>query len=132
MGDPTQIHQVIVNLITNAVHAIGLNHGLISISLEKIPSVARDAPGLIRLSVTDTGCGMDEDTQRRIFDPFFTTKPVGEGSGLGLSVVHGIVANHDGSITVESKPGYGSLFVVDLPIAAGEADAEAAQHRSVA
>jgi PAS domain S-box-containing protein len=132
MGDPTQIHQVVVNLMTNAAHAIGPKHGLISISLEEITGSKPDEPGLIRLAIADTGCGMAEETQRRIFDPFFTTKAVGEGTGLGLSVVHGIIANHNGSITVDSKPGYGSLFVVDLPIAARELASDAAQQRSVA
>jgi signal transduction histidine kinase len=132
MGDPTQIHQIIVNLMTNAVHAIGLSHGVISISLKEVPSAGTGEPGLVRLAVADTGCGMDEETQHRIFDPFFTTKPVGEGSGLGLSVVHGIVSNHDGSIAVESAPGRGSRFVVDLPSAAHEDNANAAEQRSVA
>jgi PAS domain S-box-containing protein len=130
LGDSTQIHQVVVNLVTNAVHAIGMGHGTISISLEEIASRKDGEPSLVRLTVADTGCGMDEETQRRIFDPFFTTKAVGEGTGLGLSVVHGIVSNHHGSIAVESALGRGTRFIVDLPIATHET--EAADQRSVA
>jgi PAS domain S-box-containing protein len=132
MGDPSQIHQVIVNLMTNAVQAIGLKHGQIFISLEEIPSPAAGTARLIRLAVADTGCGMDEETKRRIFDPFFTTKAVGEGTGLGLSVVHGIVSNHNGSITVESTPAHGTRFVVDLPVAAVATESDAVDQRSVA
>ena len=130
LGDSTQIHQVVVNLVTNAVHAIGMGHGTISVSLAAVAGPGNGEPGLARLTVADTGCGMDEETQRRVFDPFFTTKAVGEGTGLGLSVVHGIVSNHQGSIAVESALGRGTRFVVDLPIATHET--EIAGQRSVA
>ena len=110
IGDPTQLHQVVVNLVTNAVHAIGMQLGTVTVAVAALP-------GIVRLSVRDSGCGMDEATQKRIFDPFFTTKSVGEGSGLGLSVVHGIVVGHGGTIYVESRPGHGACFIIDLPSA---------------
>jgi PAS domain S-box-containing protein len=122
-GDPGQIHQVIVNLMTNAVHAIGPKLGTITVGVGALPGGERGDPSLARLSVRDTGCGIDEATRQRIFDPFFTTKPVGEGSGLGLSVVHGIVTSHGGTIRVESAPGQGARFIVDLPLADAPAGA---------
>jgi PAS domain S-box-containing protein len=117
LGDPGQMHQVIVNLLTNAVHAIGLQLGTITVGVSTFLETRSGEPGFVRLSVRDTGCGMDEAMQKRIFDPFFTTKAVGEGSGLGLSVVHGIVIGHGGQIRVESHPGRGARFVIDLPLA---------------
>jgi PAS domain S-box-containing protein len=117
-GDPNQLHQVIVNLVTNAAHAIGDGHGTITVGLRK------DGAAL-RLSVADTGCGMDEATKARIFEPFFTTKEVGKGTGLGLAVVHGIVKQHGGRIEVESAPGRGTRFDVILPAFSGAAGAAA-------
>jgi PAS domain S-box-containing protein len=119
VGDPTQIHQVVVNLVTNAVHAIGPQPGCINVRLGTNRTSRR-----IRLSVSDTGCGMDDATRSRIFEPFFTTKPVGEGTGLGLSVVHGIVERHRGRIEVDSVPGKGTTFTIQL---SGMTDAEAAR-----
>jgi PAS domain S-box-containing protein len=121
--DSTQIHQVIVNLATNAAHAIGDRPGVIEVRLDAVELDDRDtnrAPGLhpgryVRLYVGDTGCGMTRETLDRIFDPFFTTKPVGQGTGLGLSVVHGIVRGHDGAITVYSQPGQGTAFHLYFP-----------------
>jgi signal transduction histidine kinase len=107
-GDDGQLHQVIVNLVTNAAHAIGDDKGVISVSLGSVEH--DDAPPVVRLRVADTGCGMDEATRARIFEPFFTTKPVNEGTGLGLSVVHGIVTAHGGTISVASVPGQGTAF----------------------
>jgi PAS domain S-box-containing protein len=113
IGDPSQLHQVIINLVTNAAYAIGAAKGRIEVELR------RSAEGNgIELVVRDTGTGMDPETMQRIFDPFFTTKPVGEGTGLGLSVVHGIVASHQGRIRVDSRLGEGTEFVVTLPQAA--------------
>ena len=124
LADPTQMQQVVMNLCTNAAHAVRRTGGSISIDLTGFSfSSAEDAPdptmspGLYaRLSVTDTGEGMPPEVFGRIFDPFFTTKAPGEGTGLGLSVVHGIVASHGGTITVSSEQGKGSTFNVYLPV----------------
>jgi signal transduction histidine kinase len=112
MGDPGQCYQVLVNLISNAARAIGTGPGVISVRLEHDSNTGR-----VVLSVQDTGCGMDEATQRRIFEPFYTTRKVGEGTGLGLSVVHGIVSRHGGTIEVKSAPGEGTTFFIRLPCA---------------
>ncbi|XSG76803.1 PAS domain S-box protein [Herpetosiphon llansteffanensis] len=122
-ADPTQIFQIIMNLATNAAHAIGNNRGLIEIRLDLVHLTAellRAVPNLqqghyVRLSVSDNGCGMEQETIKRIFDPFFTTKPLGEGTGLGLSVVDGIMKNHDGAITVYSQMNKGSTFRLYFP-----------------
>ena len=121
-ADPSQIQQVIMNLCTNAAYAMRGTTGSIDISLQGITFGSTDLPeadmqpgDYLVLSVKDTGSGMDEEVRKRIFEPFFTTKPVGEGTGLGLSVVYGIVKNHKGGITVYSEPGKGSIFKVYLP-----------------
>ena len=121
-ADPSQIQQVIMNLCTNAAHAMRGTTGVIDISLQGITFGSTDLPeadmrpgDYLVLSVKDTGVGMDEEVKKRIFEPFFTTKPAGEGTGLGLSVVYGIVKSHKGSITVYSEPGRGSIFKVYLP-----------------
>jgi len=108
IGDPSQLHQVILNLVTNAAQAIGAASGTISVAITPESE-------MLRLSVVDTGCGMDEATRIRIFEPFFTTKPVNEGTGLGMSVVHGIVMSHGGHIEVRSVLGSGSEIIVSLP-----------------
>ncbi len=122
--DATQIHQVIINLCTNASHAMD-GRGVLDISLRKeycvggpdAPYVSGVEPGpCLRLSVTDTGHGMDAETLQHIFEPYFTTKEVGKGTGLGLAVVHGIVKRHGGGILVRSEPGTGSTFDVFLPM----------------
>jgi PAS domain S-box-containing protein len=118
VGDPGQIHQIILNLVTNAAHAIGEAHGTISVSLAEAVQETPQAHRVIRLVVRDTGCGMEQQTMKRIFEPFFSTKEVGEGTGLGLSVVHGIVTAYGGRITVDSRPGRGTAFTVDLPLKA--------------
>jgi len=122
LGDTNQLHQVFMNFVTNAAQAIGTVMGTISVSLSPARKRAPgDEAGLrewIRPSVADTGCGMDEATAARIFDPFFTTRDVGRGTGLGLSVVHGIVARHAGHIDVESTLGSGTMFKVYFPAAA--------------
>jgi two-component system cell cycle sensor histidine kinase/response regulator CckA len=110
-GNATQVHQLLLNLIANAAQAIGEQKGRITVGLR--PS-ARDS-SMVELEVRDTGTGMDLETQKRIFEPFFTTKAVGAGTGLGLSVVHGIVHSHGGAIEVRSAPREGSSFVISLP-----------------
>jgi PAS domain S-box-containing protein len=110
-ADPGQLQQIVINLMTNAAHAIGEATGTIAVRLEQRAG-GRD----LCLSVADSGCGMDEATRTRIFEPFFTTKEVGKGTGLGLSVVHGIVNDHGGRIEVESAPGKGTRFDVILPV----------------
>jgi signal transduction histidine kinase len=114
MGDPGQLYQILVNLVSNASRAIGTGPGTITVRLGS-DSATND----VTLTVSDTGCGMDEATRRRIFEPFYTTRKVGEGTGLGLSVVHGLVTSHGGRIDVESTPGQGSTFTIHLP-GAGE------------
>jgi PAS domain S-box-containing protein len=123
LADATQIGQVLMNLCTNAWHAIGDPGGRVSITLDRVEASTEDGHGVslapgsyARLDVSDTGCGMDEATQLRIFEPFFTTKPVGHGTGLGLSVAHGIVAAHGGAMSVDSAPGIGTTFRVYLPV----------------
>jgi PAS domain S-box-containing protein len=121
--DSTQIHQIIVNLAMNAAHAIGDHPGHIKVKLDAafINSEQASASSdlvegrYVRLFVSDDGCGMDAATQRKIFDPFFTTKPPGQGTGLGLSVVHGIVSSYDGAIKVFSEPGEGTAFHLYFP-----------------
>jgi PAS domain S-box-containing protein len=121
--DSTQLHQVIVNLATNASHAIGDKPGTITLRLDSRTLLAADRLAVpevhegryVCLTVSDDGCGMDRATLDRVFDPFFTTKSVGQGTGLGLSVVHGIVSSHGGAITAYSQPGYGTSFVLYFP-----------------
>ncbi len=128
LGDPSEIEQVIMNLCANAYHAMRGQVGLLDISLRDIDLKTiqtfdyKDlSPGkYVRLTVSDTGCGIDPAIRDRIFDPYFTTKPIGEGSGLGLSIVHGIVTNCGGSIMVDSKPGQGATFDIYLPAVARE------------
>jgi PAS domain S-box-containing protein len=120
LADPGQVIQVLMNLGTNAAHAIGQSPGTITVRVEAAaPEVL--PPGLptvpyLRISVSDTGCGISPQVMQRMFEPFFTTKPQGEGSGLGLAVVHGIVKSHDGAITVDSNPGKGTRFNIFLPL----------------
>ena len=123
LGNSIQIHQVIMNLCTNAFHAMEDQGGVLTLGLTTIeltPEMVKDlgiSPGeYARLSITDTGMGMDNTVLDQIFNPYFTTKPVGKGTGLGLSVVHGIVHSHGGRITVDSRPQCGSRFDVYLPL----------------
>ncbi len=124
MGDFTQLHQIIMNLCTNASQALGASHGTIDVSASAVEldsEFVRFHPGLqegryLRLAISDTGCGMDEETIKRIFEPFFTTKGVGiGGTGLGLSVVHGIIRDHKGEIMVYSEINKGTTFHIYLP-----------------
>ena len=121
--DATQIFQVVLNLATNAIHAIDDRKGLIELKLdapvvreEEVHAYSQIPVGrYVRLSISDNGCGMDAATLERIFDPFFTTKPTDKGSGLGLSVVHGIVTAHRGLLKVNSEPGKGTVFQIYFP-----------------
>ncbi len=108
-GDPTQLHQVLMNLGTNAVQAIGNRPGRLTFSEERAPD---GAPCIV---VSDTGPGMPPEVVARIFEPFFTTKSPTEGTGLGLAVVHGIMEAHKGTVTVESRPGRGTTFRLRFP-----------------
>jgi signal transduction histidine kinase/CheY-like chemotaxis protein len=124
LADPTQIHQVMMNLCTNAEHAMRGRPGRLEIALEPKhvdEAFASQHPDLRSgqyacLSVRDNGCGMPGELLNRIFEPFFTTKEPGQGTGLGLSVVHGIVKSHDGVILVHSQPGQGTEFQIFLPV----------------
>ncbi len=126
MADPTQIHQVIMNLCTNAAHSMREQGGILTISLTGRMVTGADLapfPGLtpgsyVVLAVNDTGHGIDPAILDRIFDPFFTTKTRGEGTGMGLSVVHGIVRSHNGYVTIDSRMGEGTTFYVYLPFLA--------------
>jgi CheY-like chemotaxis protein len=125
--DTTQMHQVLINLCTNAWHSLQGSTGRIQIGLELLQLDANEAVRIGTMAagphahiwVIDNGCGMDPATKARIFEPFFTTKAAGEGTGLGLSVVHGIVADHHGAITVDSSPGKGSAFHLYFPAQSG-------------
>ena len=140
MGDATRIHQIVMNLCTNAGHAMIKSGGALSVSLDDVDvneDFAIRIPDLkpgpyIRLCVKDTGHGMTADVIERIFDPYFTTKEVGEGSGLGLSLVHGIVTKFGGDIAVESRAGAGSEFAVFFPMIRTEASGRYEQDEWVA
>src|SRR5664280_38075 len=123
LADPTHIHQIMMNLCTNANHAMMKTGGILNVKLDAVKidqKTADKIPNLkkgeyIRLTISDTGHGMDLKTKERIFEPFFTRKEVGSGSGLGLSVVHGIINNYGGAIVVDSTPGKGTTFMIYLP-----------------
>ena len=127
-ADITQMHQVVMNLCTNAASAMGEKGGILSISLSKeifaTPSSSDEhplSPGTyVKLSISDTGPGIEADVINRIFEPFFTTKKIGEGTGLGLAVVYGIVKNHAGIVQAESIPGEGATFHIYLPFLENE------------
>ena len=123
MSDATNIHQILMNLCTNSSYAMQQDGGILEVNLSDVdldPNFSAQHPGVkpgkfIKLTVSDTGCGMSPEVLGRIFDPFFTTKNVGQGTGMGLSVVHGIVKSHGGAITVDSSPGQGTTFSLFLP-----------------
>jgi PAS domain S-box-containing protein len=124
LADPIQMHQVLVNLCTNAEYAMRGRSGVLEIRLDRAdvdPGFAVDHPPLqagnyARLTVRYTGDGMEQAVMASIFEPFFTTKGAGKGSGMGLAVVHGIIVSHHGIITVESTPGHGTTFAIYLPL----------------
>ncbi|HSL40646.1 MAG TPA: ATP-binding protein [Desulforhopalus sp.] len=113
--DPVQIHQVLINLCTNAAHAMSGNHGRLTVRLAPAPSTA-DGREWLELSVADTGTGIEESLLDRIFEPYFTTKEKTSGTGMGLAMVHGIINRQGGFLKVESEVGRGSLFRVFLPV----------------
>jgi len=122
MADPTQIHQIVMNLITNALHAMEEKGGELSIEFKESDLTNDNLPKLdmipgkyVCLKISDTGCGMDRDSIKRIFEPYFTTKDRGKGTGLGLAVVHGIVKNLHGEILVKSIKEKGTSISVYLP-----------------
>jgi CheY-like chemotaxis protein len=135
LADAGQMHQIIMNLCTNAAYAMRNHGGVLRVEMERREVDADEAatlPGIeageyVVLTVADTGEGMGEEIAARVFEPFFTTKPAGEGTGLGLSVVHGIVHSHGGEITVKSTPGQGSVFQILLPAAEKEAPGQATE-----
>lgn len=124
LSDLTQIQQVVMNLCTNAYHAMAENGGILEVGLRQVTIGSHDALGdhglppgnYACLSVRDTGCGMDKATLQRVFEPYFTTKEQGKGTGMGLALVHGIVKSHKGHISVYSEPGQGTQFKVYLPV----------------
>jgi signal transduction histidine kinase len=140
LAESTQVHQVIMNLCTNATHAIGDGAGRVCLRVERaqlerglIDSTVELLPGTYaRLVVEDTGAGMSDATLERIFDPFFTTKEAGKGTGLGLAVVHGIMKSHQGGIVVRTTPGVGTTFTLYLSLgrAAGRRSPSCAFRRS--
>jgi two-component system, cell cycle sensor histidine kinase and response regulator CckA len=132
LADPTQMHQVVVNLCTNASHAMEKSGGVLKIALREI-STGSEMPPIVpklpngdyaELSISDTGTGMDDSTVERIFEPFFTTKSIEKGTGLGLSVVHGIVTASNGQLSVKSDQGKGSTIHVWLPVIENKAGAK--------
>jgi len=130
LADPTKIHQIIMNLCTNAYHAMRESGGVLDVSLRDVeisdtgtmPDLQLPAGKYLQLSVSDTGKGMDSETKEKIFEPYFTTKKPGEGTGLGMAVVLGVVESHDGRINVYSEPEQGTTFHVYLPVYEGESD----------
>jgi CheY-like chemotaxis protein/two-component sensor histidine kinase len=132
LADSTQIHQILMNLGTNSAHAMAERGGILSVGLERSDLKEGTVAGLkegvyAHLSVSDNGSGMDTATVSRVFEPFFTTKPHGQGTGLGLSVVHGIVSSHSGAIQVKSSPGRGTTFDLYFPAAAESPSAHPAE-----
>ncbi|MCC6477272.1 PAS domain S-box protein [bacterium] len=129
-SDVSQMHQIVMNLVTNALHAIGESGGEIRVKTRSHQLLDEDCPagsGLTAgawmcFSVSDTGCGMSEESKKRIFEPFYTTKSVGQGTGLGLSVVHGLVNSHKGVVQVESRLGEGTEIRIWLPASPNQHD----------
>ena len=131
LADPTQMSQALMNLCTNAAHAMRDEGGILEVSLQNVEfgkqNVELDlGPGrYVKLAISDTGPGIDSENIDRIFDPYFTTKGLREGTGLGLSVVQGIVKTHHGAVTVKSEPGKGTVFEALFPVIEGEMEPEA-------
>jgi len=128
LGDPAQINQMMINLCINASQEMEETGGILEITVEgetlaegSVLNNQAPTPGeYLKITISDTGPGIDSEIIDRIFDPYFTTKDAGQGSGMGLSVVHGIIQNHNGAITVESQPGKGTTFTIHFPVVAAE------------
>lgn len=129
LGDPTQMQQIVMNLCTNAYHAMREDGGVLAVVLKqldistgnsKVLGMEMEPGPYVVIEVSDTGCGMDTQTMSKIFEPYFTTKNKGEGTGLGLAIIHGIVRSYGGHITVYSEPGKGTTFHVYLPAITAE------------
>jgi len=139
LASPTQIHQILMNLCTNASHAMQERGGRLNVSLTDVELDARftsQNPGALpgpylKLTVSDTGHGIPPEVLDRIFDPFFTTKGIGERTGMGLAVVHGIITNYRGIIQIESQAGKGTIFDIFIPIVETESDIQSAEQSSV-
>ena len=127
LGNTTQLQQVILNICVNAIHAMGKESGTLRLCAAAVPQeelverfpdekIPQDWKAYVRISISDTGCGMDKETLQHIFEPFFTTKKSGEGTGLGLAVAEQIIRTHRGHICAESTPGKGSTFFLYLPL----------------
>ncbi|MGD9949134.1 MAG: ATP-binding protein [Desulfobulbus sp.] len=132
LANPTQLHQVVMNLCTNAFHAVEDEGGEIILSLEPVIKTMPESQverEWIRISVTDNGCGIDPANIGRIFEPYFTTKPSGKGTGMGLAVVHGIVESHEGRVEVETVQGKGTRVEVYFPVVTG-IETQQAQYES--
>lgn len=135
LADPTHIHQIVMNLCTNAYHAMREDSGVLSVALNEVEFTETDlSPALhitpgqyLQLQISDTGQGMEKQTLENIFEPYFTTKEAGEGTGLGLAVVHGIIKNHNGFIQVNSELGQGTTFHIYLPVVDEKADTSPAK-----
>jgi CheY-like chemotaxis protein/two-component sensor histidine kinase len=132
LADATQMHQIIMNLCTNAAQSMGDKGGVMEVALSECFVLEKDAHHIapdmaagryVRLSVSDTGCGIEPEVLSRIFDPYFTTKPKENGTGIGLAVVHGIVKRHGGQVTVYSEQGLGTTFHIYLPLLERDAGA---------
>jgi signal transduction histidine kinase/ligand-binding sensor domain-containing protein/CheY-like chemotaxis protein len=138
-GDPTQIHQVMMNLCANAAHAMKDAGGILEVALDEVHLDADSLAGknnlkpgdYLRLTVSDSGHGIPHAVMKRIFEPYFTTKKTGEGTGMGLAVIHGIVKNHNGDISVYSEPGQGTSFHLFFPKIEGKAEPENKQTEKV-
>ncbi len=124
LADPTQIHQLLMNLCTNSSHAMSNDGGILKVSVQCLDLTSKECAKFhllstgshISLEVADTGCGMTPELMNRIFEPYFTTKEMEKGTGMGLAVVHNIVTNHSGDIRVRSEPGEGTTFTILLPV----------------
>lgn len=138
-ADPTQMHQVVMNLCTNAADAMRDTGGILTVNLHNVNLQIKETaqypelnPGpYVKLSISDTGHGMDSATMHRIYDPYFTTKAQDKGTGMGLAVVHGIIRGHGGSIQVQSEPGKGTCFDILFPIMGKQAESETEELKSL-